>query len=1030
MPAALIPSSSPAPKPRLSLAILGHDGHGKTTLARAIQATFGIEKPASSVWLAADATFAPLGSPASSRLEAETDTRTYLIDDYTSRAISAYERISGVSSKDGAIVVVSAMDGPASQTRDDILLCRQLGVPALVVFLSKTDQVQDAELIQLVEMEIRDLLDKYGYPGEKTPVIPGSALGAAQGNARDQSAIRKLLEAADHHIPQPQHAIDQPFLMAVNDTHFVSGLGTLVSGRIERGILRTHDTVDIVGQRPTTPATVRGIWASGRPLEEAQAGDNVDVLLDIMEPGAVLPGQVIAAPGSVRAFRRFNAEVYMLTKAEGGRHTPFFAGYRPQFSFPFAKANITGRIHLPDNTELVFPGDTVSLGVQLLSPVVMQASTRFLIQDGEHTVGTGVVSQVLEDLPRHFTPYSAKAPIYVGTVPREDTQDFSSPKIDPSIEPVPVDAPRFVQADVFESRSPQDRASSDTFKRFRTGSEHTVEVQIGPISTEHPLLRLADPFPSQHLPPDQEQHELTVHFVPLMLGAQAQHQPIILPRSGSSNLCRFAFIVPAEAELYEARIIVSYQNRILQTARLLGSTDRESSGNDEPIALLPECLARQQFTHLDHGPRFAASFLLNETSSGQNLLTGMDDDGVWLTDRQGIDDFIETFDNLWNGYSYTAAKETDSPWLPSATLREEDIDVLLNAAIGGQELHSLLVGHGSDRRLPPGAAIQVFTKTDQDRFPVEFVYESAVGLDHDAGLCPDWPRCLEGGCQQDPVPGKFCPSRFWGLSRVIERHHYDFESVTPASPDFWLRSEPNPQRHTLPLLKYVLLGGSKIVPDALQDPQAMPAIQQFARQMAGRAELASSWSNWKDLVTGKPDSLLLLVHTQSLPKVKMVRTLEINGDNRLQSNQIDSSVVGGTDEHHPLVLLLGCHTAQGEVPFARLSSAMKRCHASVVIGSGSFINARHAAPFAQFFLTSLREKLNGTTALTFGEFMQHLRRESLAQGHLVVLALTAYGDADWILTSAAQTSSPPPAPHAQSLSDRNAPRRLRRRHMD
>lgn len=1012
MPAALIPSSSPDPKPQLTLAILGHDGHGKTTLARAIQATFGATEPASLIGSAIDAAFAPLGSPAPSRIEAETDTRTYLIDDYTSRAISAYQRIIGVSSKDGAILVVSAIDGPTPQTREDILLCRQVGVPALVVFLSKTDQVDDDELIQLVAMEIRDLLDQYGYPGATTPVIPGSALRAMQGNARDQSAIRKLLEAADHHIPQPQHAIDQSFLMAVDGIDFISGLGTVVTGRIERGIIRTHDTVEIVGLRPTRQATVKTIVAAIRRTHEARAGANVGILLDIMEPDAVEPGQVIAAPGSVRPHRRFKAEIYILSRDEGGRHTPFFASFRPQFSFPFSRADMTGRIHLPDDKELVFPGDTISTEIELLEPVVMEASSRFSIKEGSRTVGFGVVSRFLEDFPSPAAPYSEETPFSINKPPRVHIEYSSPQKTEPPTEPVPADAPRFVQADVFESRSPQARASSGTFKRFRTGSQHTVEVQIAPISTEHPLLRLADPFPSQHLPPDQEQHELTVHFVPLMLEAQAQRNLLILPRSGSSNLCRFDFIVPAEAELYEARIIVSYQNRILQTARLLGSTDLESSGNHEPISLLPECLARQQFSHLDHGPRFAASFLLNATSSGQNLLTGMDDDGVWLTDRQGIDDFIETFDNLWNGYSYTAAKETDSPWLPSATLREEEIDMLRNAALGGQELHSLLVSRGSDRRLPPGAAIQVFTKTDQDRFPVEFVYESPVGVKSIAELCPDWPRCLEGGCQQDPVPKIFCPSRFWGLSRVIERHHYDVDRVTPASPDFWLRAEPNPQRHTLPLLNYVLLGGSKIVPESLQNPKAMPAIQELARRMAGRAELASSWSHWKDLVAGKPDSLLLLVHTQPLPKVKMVRTLEISGDPELQSNEIDSSIVGGTAEHHPMVLLLGCHTAQGEVPFARISSAMKRCHASVVIGSGSFINARHAAPFAQFFLTTLREKLNGTTALTFGEFMQHLRRESLTQGHLVVLALTAYGDADWILTSAAQTSPPSPTPHA------------------
>jgi elongation factor Tu len=304
--------------------------------------------------------------------------------------------ITGAAQMDGAILVVSAADGPMPQTREHILLARQVGVPYIVVFMNKADMVDDKELLELVEMEVRELLSKYDFPGDKTPIVIGSALKALEGDKSDmgEGAIFKLAEALDSYIPQPKRALDGPFLMPVEDVFSISGRGTVVTGRVERGIVKVGDELEIVGLKPTIKTVCTGVEMFRKLLDQGQAGDNIGVLLRGTKREEVERGQVLAKPGSITPHTKFAAEVYVLSKEEGGRHTPFFNGYRPQFYF--RTTDVTGAVELPAGTEMVMPGDNVAITVQLIQPIAMEEGLRFAIREGGRTVGAGVVSKVIE----------------------------------------------------------------------------------------------------------------------------------------------------------------------------------------------------------------------------------------------------------------------------------------------------------------------------------------------------------------------------------------------------------------------------------------------------------------------------------------------------------------------------------------------------------------------------------------------------------------------------------------------------------
>jgi elongation factor Tu len=297
---------------------------------------------------------------------------------------------------DGAILVVSAADGPMPQTREHILLARQVGVPAIVVFLNKVDQVDDAELLELVELEVRELLSAYEFPGDDIPIIPGSALAALEGTNKEigEDAIRKLMAAVDEYIPTPERPIDQPFLMPIEDVFSISGRGTVVTGRVERGIVKVGETVEIVGIRPTTSTTCTGVEMFRKLLDQGQAGDNIGALLRGVDREGVERGQILCKPGSVKPHTKFKAEAYILTKEEGGRHTPFFTNYRPQFYF--RTTDVTGIVTLPEGTEMVMPGDNVTVDVTLIVPIAMEEKLRFAIREGGRTVGAGIVASITE----------------------------------------------------------------------------------------------------------------------------------------------------------------------------------------------------------------------------------------------------------------------------------------------------------------------------------------------------------------------------------------------------------------------------------------------------------------------------------------------------------------------------------------------------------------------------------------------------------------------------------------------------------
>jgi len=384
-------------KPHVNIGTIGHVDHGKTTTTAAI-ATVLSKSGKSKAMKYEDIDNAPEEKARGvtiniSHIEYETDKRHYAHIDAPGHADYIKNMITGAAQMDGAILVVSAPDGPMPQTREHILLARQVGVPAIVVFLNKVDMVQDAELLDLVEMEVRELLTKYQYEGDKITIIRGSALKALEGDPEAEKQILALMDAVDNDIPTPERATDKPFLMPVEDVFSIKGRGTVVTGRIERGIVKVNDPVDIIGIRPTKSSVVTGVEMFKKMLDEGQAGDNVGILLRGIEKADVERGQVIAKPGSITPHKEFEAEVYILTKEEGGRHTPFFTGYRPQFYI--RTTDVTGETALPTGVEMVMPGDSTKMTVKLIVPVAMEEGVRFAIREGGKTVGAGVITKVI-----------------------------------------------------------------------------------------------------------------------------------------------------------------------------------------------------------------------------------------------------------------------------------------------------------------------------------------------------------------------------------------------------------------------------------------------------------------------------------------------------------------------------------------------------------------------------------------------------------------------------------------------------------
>ncbi|NBR79080.1 MAG: elongation factor Tu [Alphaproteobacteria bacterium] len=375
-------------KPHCNIGTIGHVDHGKTTLTAAITDYADIDK--------APEEKARGITISTAHVEYETETRHYAHVDCPGHADYVKNMITGAAQMDGAILVVNAADGPMPQTREHILLARQVGVPALVVFLNKVDQVDDDELLELVEMEVRELLSSYEFPGDDIPIVKGSALAALEGRdeAIGANAIMELMQAVDAYIPQPERPKDQPFLLPIEDVFSISGRGTVVTGRVERGIINVGDEIEIVGIKDTQKTTCTGVEMFRKLLDSGEAGDNVGVLLRGTKREEVERGQVLCAPGSITPHTKFKAEAYILTKEEGGRHTPFFTNYRPQFYF--RTTDVTGVVSLPSGTEMVMPGDNIEMEVELIVPIAMEEKLRFAIREGGRTVGAGVVAAIIE----------------------------------------------------------------------------------------------------------------------------------------------------------------------------------------------------------------------------------------------------------------------------------------------------------------------------------------------------------------------------------------------------------------------------------------------------------------------------------------------------------------------------------------------------------------------------------------------------------------------------------------------------------
>jgi elongation factor Tu len=388
-------------KPHVNVGTIGHVDHGKTTL------TAALTRVCAEVWGGNAVAFDGIDNApeerergitiATSHVEYDSPSRHYAHVDCPGHADYVKNMITGAAQMDGAILVCSAADGPMPQTREHILLSRQVGVPYIVVFLNKADMVDDEELLELVEMEVRDLLSQYEFPGDDTPIIVGSALMALEGkddNEMGSTAVKKLVETLDEYIPEPERAIDQPFLLPIEDVFSISGRGTVVTGRVERGIVNTGDEVEVVGIKDTTKTTVTGVEMFRKLLDEGRAGENIGALLRGTKRDEVERGQVLAKPGTITPHTRFEAEVYVLSKDEGGRHTPFFKGYRPQFYF--RTTDVTGACELPEGVEMVMPGDNIKMDVTLIAPIAMDEGLRFAIREGGRTVGAGVVAKIIE----------------------------------------------------------------------------------------------------------------------------------------------------------------------------------------------------------------------------------------------------------------------------------------------------------------------------------------------------------------------------------------------------------------------------------------------------------------------------------------------------------------------------------------------------------------------------------------------------------------------------------------------------------
>ena len=385
-------------KPHVNIGTIGHVDHGKTTL------TAAISKVLSDKGLAEKVDFENIDQAPEERergitintahIEYQTDKRHYAHVDCPGHADYVKNMITGAAQMDGAILVVSAADGPMPQTREHILLARQVGVPYIVVFLNKVDMVDDEELLELVEMEVRELLTEYSFPGDDIPIIKGSALGALNGEGQWEDRIMELMEAVDSYIPTPERPVDQAFLMPIEDVFTITGRGTVVTGRVERGIVKVGEEVEIVGIKPTAKTTVTGVEMFRKLLDSGQAGDNIGALLRGTKKEEVERGQVLAKPGSVSPHTSFKSEVYVLTKDEGGRHTPFFTGYKPQFYF--RTTDITGEVNLPEGVEMVMPGDNIEMSVELIHPIAMEEGLRFAIREGGRTVASGVVATIVK----------------------------------------------------------------------------------------------------------------------------------------------------------------------------------------------------------------------------------------------------------------------------------------------------------------------------------------------------------------------------------------------------------------------------------------------------------------------------------------------------------------------------------------------------------------------------------------------------------------------------------------------------------
>ncbi len=994
-------------KPIVRVSTIGHVDHGKTTLTAALTmigaARFGDEfKAYDQIEDALEEKTRGI-TISTAHVVYESPNRRYAHVDYPGHADYVKSMITGVAQMDGAILVCSAADGPMPQTREHLLLARQVGVPYVVVFLSKVDMVDDVELLDLVEMEVRELLSTYNFPGDNTPIIKGSALKALEGDQSEIGvpSIIKLVDALDSYIPEPLRDVEKPFLMPVEDKFSISGRGTVVTGRIERGAINVGDEVEIVGIHPTVKTTVTGVEMFRTLLDRGEAGDLVGLVLRGIQRDEVERGQVLCKPGSQTPHTEFEAEVYVLSKEEGGRHTPFFKGYRPQFYF--RSTDVTGECQLPEGVEMVMPGDNVKIKVQLIAPIAMDEGLRFAIREDGHTVAAGVVTILGGHVGarphwRHRTSVAngdrIGPPRLEKGTPRSSNGEQESVKRETSL----------------GRRTPLARSPVAAKRETRHVQARILPLGVAPDSEPVPLIALAavtdyqllvhvgidrggsfivarEPLDETTLSESADGHLLKIVYCPLSsafdaAGGRSIPQPmqanVRLPVTGDSAPAEFVLRCGESPRNFRARVIVAHQNRVLQTLML--TVDEAGMP-----ALQPENRFAPMLASPSADVPADLAFVVNDNPDGASGLATLLPNAVSFLEPEGLKESIR---RMRVALSTAVASDVGET---VAIDSESNLKLMLMLANHGAMILEAISRQHPLGELDRASRVQVVEAVDKAYFPIEFLYAGKAPM-LDAKVCPNAVAALEAPTRKfhDDCPHRddvnfVCPAAFWGFGKCIERHASTGDCAH-------LVSVPVPGDERLGPFTSALIAASTRAVNQMKGPQGLPKV--VAAHVA-KVFHAKSWKEWKTKVgEEKPDLLMLMPHSGESTELPGIPILEVSLHD-LHASHLDGTYVRAGDSgiKGPLVMLLGCSTTFAETPFLNFVRRFNLSGAPIVIGTLSIIHGTQASTVAKQLLVAIAKPEH--EVLRFDEAILGVKRRLAAAGHSVAFSLIAYGHSSW-----------------------------------